>query len=188
MVFSFKGFHTCRDEGGLQAIRDSVPFVSRPNKQWLGQGYYFWTDSSYWAKKWMKDPKVISQFTLTIEKDQFLDLVGDVSDQELFLSICEIFNEDYPHYEEYSKLHGDSVTVGAVISFLRRQDSAGEGEKLFPYAAVRAKDRRKVSSILFVPGQRNELSLVEPHQLCVYQEYKSKVINFENFIHPKHYC
>lgn len=188
MVFSVTGFHTCQDKGGVQAIRAAVPFISKPDNQWLGQGYYFWTDSDYWAKQWMRDPKVISQFTIELEKNQVLDLVGNVSDQELFQAICELFNEDYPLYEEYVKLHGEDVSVGAVISFLRRQDAEGKGEQLFPFAAVRAKDNRCVKRVLFVSGARKELSLVEPHQLCVYREYKEKAVSFERFVHPEHYC
>lgn len=188
MVFSVTGFHTCQDKGGIQAIKAGVPFLSKPDNQWLGQGYYFWTDNVYWAKKWMSDPKVISQFSIELEKDKVLDLVGDVNDQELFLSICEIFNEDYPHYDEYVKTYGKEISVGAVISFLRRQDAQGKGEQLFPYAAVKAKHNRSAKRFLFAAGTRWELSLVEPHQLCVYQEYKDKSVNFEKFVHPDHYC
>lgn len=181
MVFSIKGYHTCKDKGGIDHIRNNVPFLSRPDNQWLGQGYYFWTDSEYWARRWMNDPKVISEFSICFDKENVLDLVGDVKDQEIFQSICEIFKEEGSLYEEYEKKFGGKVTVGAIIGFLRKQNT-------FPYWAVRAKDKRHVSRIFFNSLGNQELFLVEPHQLCVFQEYKAQAVKFERFVHPEHYC
>lgn len=188
MTFNITGYHTCQDKGGQEAIRLGVPFLSKRDEQWLGQGYYFWTDSEYWAKQWMRGPKVITQFSIALEKAQVLDLVGNVVDQELFQSICQLFNEDYPFYEKYKETYGSQITVGSIISFLRLQDSQGDSEKLFPYAAVRAKDNRCLKRYPFVSGSRKELSLVEPHQLCVYQEHRVSSMTFERFVHPEHYC
>lgn len=181
MVFSIKGYHTCKDKGGIQFIKDQAPFLSRPEKQWLGQGYYFWTDSDYWARRWMSEPKVITEFEISFTKDKVLDLVGNVKDQELFQDICELFNEGFPYYEAYKKQYGDQVSVGAIISLLRDQ-------KAFPYGAVKARDHRSTSQIAFSVATRFKLSLVEPHQLCVFQEYRAHAVKFERFVHPAHYC
>lgn len=44
-IITIKGYHTCKTEGGWSYIRGNAPFLSEPNnRQWLTQGYYFWTD------------------------------------------------------------------------------------------------------------------------------------------------
>lgn len=188
MVFNVAGYHTCKEKGSVQQIRDSVPFLSRAENQWLGQGYYFWTDSEYWARRWMNDPKVISKFSISIEKEKVLDLVGDVSHQELLKNILELFCEGHPYYEQFTQMYGEKVTVGTVLSFLRFQNEQCEAEDFFPFWAVRAKDNRSVAHFPFSAIGGKELFLVEPHQLCVYQEYKDQTVTFDSFVHPDHFC
>lgn len=186
MAFNVKGYHTCKDKGGVQHIRENTPFLSRADNQWLGQGYYFWTDSDYWAKRWMSEPKVITKFDIAFEKSKLFDLVGDVSHQELFQSMCGLFGRGTQYGDAYTEKYGEEITVGSVISFLRAQ-SVGSND-YFPFWAVRAKDKRYVSKIPFsAVGRKTELFLVEPHQLCVYEEYKPQCIAFERFVHPAHY-
>lgn len=188
MAFDIAGYHTCKEKGTVQGIRDSVPFLSRAENQWLGQGYYFWTDSEYWARRWMSDPKVISKFSISMEKDRVLDLVGDVSHQELLKSIVELFHEGHPYYDLYKERYGEKIAVGTVLSFLRSQSEQCGNEEFFPFWAVRAKDRRHVASFPFCSGGGKELFLVEPHQLCVYQEYKDRTVTFDKFVYPDHFC
>ena len=46
-------FHTCHLQGSISTILEKVPYHSNANEeQWLGQGYYFWTDSHFFATKW----------------------------------------------------------------------------------------------------------------------------------------
>lgn len=188
MVFSVKGYHTCKEKNGIQYIRDNVPFISREDNQWLGQGYYFWTDSEYWARKWMNDPKVISKFSINLEKDKVLDLVGDVTHQELLRDIYGLFTEGSVFHEQYVEQYGEDISVGTIISFLRLQNVKDGSENFFPFWAVRAKDNRYTTKILFTTLSKKELFLVEPHQLCVYQEYKAQAVNFEQFVYPGHFC
>lgn len=188
MVFSINGYHTCKEKNGIQYIRDNVPFISREDNQWLGQGYYFWTDSEYWARKWMKDPKVISKFSINLEKEKVLDLVGDVTHQELLRDIYGLFTEGAVFHEQYVEQYGEGISVGTIISFLRLQNVKDGNDNLFPFWAVRAKDNRCTTKILFTTLSKKELFLVEPHQLCVYQEYKAQSVNFEQFVYPDHFC
>ena len=39
---SHVGYHNCRDDGGYEHLKSSVPFLSgNGDNQWLTQGYYF---------------------------------------------------------------------------------------------------------------------------------------------------
>ncbi|POY42012.1 hypothetical protein C3Z13_08435 [Avibacterium endocarditidis] len=91
MSLIFTVYHTCHLEGSLISIFENSPYrCITTTPQWLGNGYYFWTDSEFFAHKWglLKDkyPKgyAITEYLVDIPKDSFLDLVGNVKDQ-LFL-------------------------------------------------------------------------------------------------------
>jgi len=60
---------------------------------------------------------------------------------------------------------------------------------IFPYGAVKAKDYRREHSVPFLadPRSREELPLVERHQICVYDEYKEGSVVFEGFVHPPNF-
>ena len=72
------GFHNCLNRGSYETIRQSVPFLSRSGpKQWLTQGYYFWTDDPYWAHQWNEGhDTVISEFSITF--DSMLEISGNL--------------------------------------------------------------------------------------------------------------
>lgn len=47
-------YHTCKNDK-LAPNSDIVPFKARSNgKQWLGDGYYFWVESLFFAQSWGK--------------------------------------------------------------------------------------------------------------------------------------
>ncbi len=97
------GFHTC-SYGTYEDITPNIPFRSTDNdeEQWLSQGYYLWTDSPYYALKWLPREyrfggskhgcrpvqRVIGQFDIQLNDDasarELLDLVGNTKDQEKF--------------------------------------------------------------------------------------------------------
>lgn len=188
MVFNVTGYHTCKAKGGIQHIRKSVPFLSLPDNQWLGQGYYFWTDDAYWARDWLNQPKVISEFTIELDKIKVLDLVGDVKHQILFNDICSLFKDGGIYQEAYSEKYGGDIFITHIFSWLREECKIPGEEDLFPYWAVRAKDKRFVSKFPFHEKGREELLLVERHQMCVYSEYKDQIVKFEKFVHPSHFA
>ena len=91
MSLTFTVYHTCHLAGSLDNIFRNSPYECDTNdKQWLGVGYYFWTDSEYFAQKWgeldRKYPKgyVITEYQVEIPEESFLDLVGNVKDQLFF--------------------------------------------------------------------------------------------------------
>ncbi|WP_455921797.1 hypothetical protein [Pseudomonas putida] len=186
MVFKIKGFHTCKARGTKEELRDKVPFLSHPDGQWLGQGYYFWTDCDYWARQWLgKHPKVISRFDINLKREHVLDLVGSVTDQQILQRIMDCFTEG-PLHEAYQGRFNSAVCVSKVLTWLREERDGGF-QGVFPYWAVRAKDNRQLTKVPYVDGSWEELFLVERHQMCVYNEFKDAVVTFEGFVHPAHF-
>lgn len=188
MNYEALGYHTCRADGSKDELRHKVPFLSRKKGQWLGQGYYFWTESDYWARKWRRKGEeiVISEFKICIEREKLLDLVGSLKDQQNCARIFRLF----------SSRHGNKHSASAVFSWLLDEREKPGRESIFHYWAVRAKDTPKgTTRYPFIGSQEQaneargfeELLLMERHQMCVYPEYKDKVIAFERFVYPDHF-
>jgi hypothetical protein len=175
------GYHTCKLENGFDYIVENIPFRSGDGaNQWLTQGYYFWTDSDYWAKKWGKaGSRAIGQFSLDLcFKKEVLDLVGNVEHQLEFIELKDII---------LNKLGEDkkrkTVTVNQVLNKLKCY------KEIFPYLGVKAQDGRKIENINFVDSQFNKakLGLITPQQLCVFEEAKDRVA-LCGFIEPSKYA
>lgn len=184
MIKEIVCFHTCNNEGGKEFILQNAPFHSNESTtQWLGQGYYLWTDSDHYAKEWGKcKPRygcyVVTKFTLKIDKTDFLDLVGNVEDQLAFFKLVE----RYKHHirTEANKLPLPerneiletlkTIYVSTVIEHYR-------SENKFPYSVVKAQDTvsKKTQSIRFTPDQRDKAVLFYPtrQQIVVYKHARS---------------
>nr|WP_314876912.1 hypothetical protein [uncultured Pseudomonas sp.] len=187
MVYSVKGFHTCRADGTKEELQEKVPFLSECDDQWLGRGYYFWTDTDYWAHKWLKGEKVISRFNIKMKRDGVLNLVDSVEDQITFKKILDCFSTGVLGMAYQEKFNSE-ICVSQVLTWLR-EECKGLSGGIFPYGAVKAKDYRREGSVPFLanPRSREELPLVERHQICVYDEFKEEAVTFEGFVHPAHF-
>jgi hypothetical protein len=187
MTFKTFGYHTCRAKGTRDELMQKVPFLSRKENQWLGQGYYFWTDDPYWALKWGRSEAdiVISEYEISLEKERLLDLVGSVKHQLLFRRIVESFKKK-GLLEQYSKKFERKLCVSRIIEWLLEEREKFDDDQIFPFWAVRAKDRRSEMQLPFSPDphRREELFLVERHQMCVYAAFKDSVVKFKGFVHP----
>ncbi|MCG7552755.1 hypothetical protein [Pseudoalteromonas sp. Of11M-6] len=175
------GYHTCKLENGFDYIVDNIPFRSGNGaNQWLTQGYYFWTDSDYWAKKWgVSNRRVIGQFNINLcFKKEVLDLVGNVQHQLEFIQLKDTILAKLDK-EEIRK----SVTVNQILSKLRCS------KEIFPYLGVRAQDGRREEQIDFVDPKinRSKLGLVTPQQLCVFEEAKDRIF-LNGFIEPSDFA
>lgn len=193
-AISIVGYHTCRNEGGYEHIFKSIPFLSRPGpNQWLTQGYYFWTDSPYWAEDWLRnqDNKVISRFIATFDDcNKLLDLVGNVEHQIEFTELIEIV------IEEMGITNSLSLSVNQVVSFFREHSDKTQFKGLFDYVAIKAADQKSVQSIKFIEPRkkRNEkdkpyipnLRLITRQQLCVFEGAKS-CFKFDGFHSPENF-
>lgn len=181
------GFHNCLMRGSYEEIRQAVPFLSRsgPN-QWLTQGYYFWTDDPHWAHQWNEGRQtVISEFTITFEsKEELLDLIGNTRD---IMQFEQMRQQVAGTLTRLSALH---ITVNQIISFFRELEERAEFKGVFPYAAVKAQDSSRASSLIrlnFVDGRHEELVSFTRQQMCVYEHARDK-IEFKKFIAPAEFC
>lgn len=159
-------FHNCEARGDRNTV--DAPFLSKEKDQWLSQGYYFWTDDAFYAKKWGKGKRYVYQFKYIIDREYVLDLVGSVRDQlafiEEYLATYDILIKSVPALKKYQ--HQD-IAVGVIIEILRRY-----GE--FPYHAIKAYDITYKSAQTFpYIGGRPEKAVIPTRQ---------QIVIFENFL------
>lgn len=181
------GYHNCRDEGGYDHLRSSIPFLSGGgDNQWLTQGYYFWTDSLYWAERWNpRQRTTISEFTITFhEDDELLDLVGNT--RQIFE-----FQAMRTEVAKRLNLHDVSkVTVSQVIAYFRKLEGLAKTKGIFPFLAVKAQDNVQVGFLrmLFIrhPRRKEELCLATRQQMCVFAHARDR-IGFKCFVSPEEY-
>lgn len=170
-------YHTCKLKNGYDFIVENIPFKSgNGSNQWLTEGFYFWTDSDYWAKKWgHENTRVIGKFEVELcNNKELLDLVGNVNHQLHFINLKNII---------LKKLKAEQksiITINQIIGLLR------EEEDVFPYLAVKAQDGKTIEKIHFVDPSINhsKLALVTRQQLCVFEQAKNR-IKLCGFLEPK---
>lgn len=181
---NFVGYHTCKNQGGYSHVRKHIPFLSgNGSNQWLTQGYYFWTDSPYWAKKWGNDNnKVIGKFIIDLcTQSELLDLAGNVAHEEEFEALVNMLKKEVSKDEDFE------FTVNQAIGFLRKLNAHPKYSGLFPYKAIKAEDIRYASSMCFIEPkvgkQTPRLALRKRIQMCVFEDAKDQ-IKLEGFIEP----
>jgi len=170
------GYHTCKLKNGFEYIKANTPFKSgNGSNQWLTQGFYFWTDSDYWAKKWgTPSQRAIGKFKIQLcLRKETLDLVGNVEHQIEFVRLKNVI------LQGLQKDKRTEITVHQIISKLRTN------KQIFPYLAIKAEDNRRVDEINFVDPDISGLKLrvITPQQLCVFEEARPQ-ISLEGFVEP----
>ena len=122
------GYHTCKKTND---VLEKAPFLSGcSDRIWLTQGYYFWTDDIYHAHKWGKSSIegnysiVKCLINLDEEKDELLDLVGNISQQIYFDALIKKFMKEFKD---------ENITIRTVIMFLRNK--ALKNSEIFPFIA-----------------------------------------------------
>lgn len=176
----YVGYHTCKLINGYEYIVKNIPFKSGSgSNQWLTQGFYFWTDSAHWAKKWgVKNSRVIGKFHISLCREtELFDLVGNVRHQEELISFKDEFFKHLPQ----DKLN--NITVHQIIKKLRSLD-----ERIFPYLAIKAEDKRCEQNINFVDPRinRSKIDLITPQQMCVFEKGINRIV-LDTFIEPDEY-
>lgn len=169
------GYHTCRASGGWSYIFENAPFISQNNSdQWLAEGYYFWTDSDYWARKWgetsITGGHAILKCTIEIGRASLLDLVGSVSDQIKFHELLEAYHNKLKKADPSAEI----PTVHAVLCALRLK--AQENKAYFPYVAIKAADLRHEKCFYFTDKKRESVHLITRQQLCLFEDAHNYII------------
>ncbi|HCT9047091.1 TPA: hypothetical protein OUB92_003124 [Morganella morganii] len=172
------GYHSCKPNNGYDYIIDNAPFLSGNGRnQWLSQGYYFWTDSDYWAKRWPSPTaqKVITKFNISVPtKDDILDLVGNVNHQEHFVNLIGMIKKT-------ANTKNKRWTVNQIINYLRRDVP----NDVFPYLGIKAEDNKKaVENIPFIDPVFNSrlgkytspfIGLITRQQLCIFENARDRI-------------
>lgn len=179
MDFCINGFHTSENRGNVDYVKQHAPFLSRNEGQWLGQGYYFWTEILMWAQEWSYKNKIITEFEISIPREKVLDLVGSLLDQEkmykIFIAYCVETNDPDMKY----------ATVSKIIHYLQRRQKSfsltepHKADIIFPFWAIRAKDGKFGQRVNFKNGRWEKMTLLERHQLCVYEPHKVGHVQFK---------
>ncbi len=189
-------FHTCRFDGGKEFIISRVPFLSGKEKQWLGQGYYLWTDSDFFAHDWGVDHYesnyAINQFEVRVPKHLFWDLVGNVQHQREFIAFKNQFHclldeivknattaQKQKIQQKIQRLKQQEIKVSTLFWVLRTL-------RKLTYKVVKASDlkSKKTESMKFVEGGIGEcIFLPTRQQIVVYPEAKD-MIHHINWVYP----
>lgn len=200
----FEAYHTCNLEGPIKIIFDASPYKSDPKKsQWLGNGYYFWTDCDLFAHHWgrLKYEKgyVITKYSIQIPKHSLLDLVGNVQDQIYFKGIINIYAEKLG-IELKNKEDAMKIPISRVLEHLRLL--AHNDEKYFSFKAIRAVDYQSKDSRSYpfldngiekivIPSRQQlyleNLEFLEMKQLHGCYQYSGKSYNKINNINLNDY-
>lgn len=190
-----KCYHTCSLKGGKDKVIQRVPFLSESRGQWLGQGFYFWTDSLKFAELWgiehYSSNYAINEFEVTVPEKNFFDLVGNVSQQEEFLAYVDSFyllldemieKKTSPEAkkkmrQELSTLRSKGVTVSSIFWVLKKL------KKIDHYWVVKAYDQPRERKSINYLASKEFIVLPTRQQIVVYQHAK-KVIEHKNWIYP----
>lgn len=161
----FDLFHSCEAVGDCDTL--DVPFLSKKDNQWLSQGYYFWTDSPFYAMKWRRGKRYVYQFKYVIEKDNVLDLVGSVSDQLAFIEdYLETFKILTKTVKGLNKYQHQDMPIGVIIEVLRKFNE-------FSYHAIKAYDITPTSAkeFPFLEGKREKTFIPTRQQLVIFKDF-----------------
>ena len=182
MTVSITCFHTCDNRGTKNEILSKVPFESNSgNPEWLGKGYYFWTDIDHYAHIWGQiKPRlgsyVIVKFHIDIKKDDLLDLVGDAAALIFFKELISDYRQHLVKEVRNAKTRTDkselesklgNISVATVIQFYRDKN-------ILNFKAMKSQDinTEKIQGLSYLKG-KSEILPFTRHQLVVYEEGKN---------------
>ena len=193
MMVEINCFHTCRNRGNKDEIIQKIQFLSnKDSTQWLGQGYYLWTDSIYFANDWgnshYHSDYVINQFEVNVPKDLYWDLVGNVQHQLEFLEKKDQFymlideliaRSSIKNQPKFKLLRNRPITVATLFWLLRTL-------RKLTYKVVKASDisSNRTVEISFNNSDANEcIFLPTRQQIVVYPEARSMLKHIA-WVHP----
>jgi len=178
------GYHTCKTEGGWSYINSEAPFLSGSGlNQWLTQGYYFWTDSDYFAHKWGKDSYnddyAILECKILINEDLLFDLVGSTKAQIYFERLLTKFRLKLKKIDPSKE-----PTVRAVIEYWREQ--AKKNNAVFPFLAIKVQDGFRGATIAFTGRKEKMYVGIQRQQLCLF-ESGLQLLQEKKIIYPEEF-
>lgn len=173
-------YHTCQNKGGKEFILKNAPFHSDTTKpQWLGQGYYLWTDSDHYAHQWLQGDYAIIKAKVEVDEFLFLDLVGNINSQlffeKLILDYKVSLKEKIAHCTDKHKRKqlleaSKSLSISDVILHYRKA-------RKFPFKVVKAQDitAKDTQQIPFLREGFEKFLYPTRQQIVVYSEAKGLI-------------
>lgn len=160
---SLELYHTC-EAGDESLILTEAPYKAESNgRQWLGDGYYFWVESLQFAHIWGRRYKkgyCIVKFSLQLNREDLLDLVGSPYDQQKFRQLIKDAASKLGGYEE-------EITVSTYINFMQKID-------VWRWLATKLADFGRMDQIESLSSKMAtsaELVFLTPRiQLCLHTE------------------
>lgn len=176
-------YHTCSNRGSRDTILESAPFLSRPQKQWLSQGYYFWPESEDLAQIWGRvgyhSQYAIIKCNINLDISRLFDLAGRIIHNQMledWLKSCEEKISDI-EAKTQQPIQKPNATVSGIIEFQRLLCRLSQSDEFFPFDAIRARDEppKSVPTLPFVAGKQGILNAHPRVQLCLLQHAKNKI-------------
>ena len=185
MLLTIIGYHTCKDEGGWSFVRVAAPFISEDNpRQWLTQGYYFWTGVPYYATKWGEqeypNSYAIVKCKIEIDDGLLLNLVDSPDDQDFF----EARMTKYRDKLIKDGKNQNECTVSTCLAWMRKL--AKGNSEFFPWVAVKAQDTPSGKTFLFRESKRESMPVRTRQQICVYASGLNCIVEKE-IVYPDDY-
>lgn len=173
-MLKIEAYHACSDQGGIKQVISKAPFLSEDNdRQWLGQGFYFWYGDMELATDWGErsisseiQSYAILQVILRLKKEHLFDLVGEPEHIKLFESYAKMYVDFLQQADNTVGYH--DVSVRELMVFLRKKrDVIGFNFRATKVATKQTKGFRK-----FLRNRKEELGANRRQQICVFPEYK----------------
>nr|WP_181717010.1 hypothetical protein [Psychrobacter sp.]QJS05582.1 hypothetical protein [Psychrobacter sp.] len=191
---TIKCYQTCKTNSKVWTeLFEGFPHFATKNSetgtlQWLGDGYYFWTDSKTNAKWWgenrLKAPYCITSYSVNVSSEKLLDLSGNAEQIEYFLELRDTFLKIYRNYSKSKKYVVPTVDI--MIDFFREHHR----DTFFKFEAIKMHHNiyDKTYKPIKISQKSQEFFQGLPRiQLCVFLE-KEDDIKDKSPSYPDAYC
>lgn len=188
-------YQTCKiDSNDWQTLYDSFPHYAVHNEhkkqwQWLGSGYYFWTDSPtyaiWWGTERLKKPYCITSYTVSIEYEAIFDMTANVRHIEYFSNMLSTYKAAYDKAARFSMKKMPKPSISTVIEHFRTYYR----EKAFKFKAMKIHHESidKSYRVPMTPDSAEFFPGLPKIQLCIFKgEEKCILGKIPHF--PDEYC
>lgn len=186
-------YQTCKaDSQDWKALYESFPHhavTTNTNHQWLGNGYYFWTDSPtnavWWGEERLGQPYCITRYNVNIEYDLIFDMTGNVQHIEYFKLLKDKYMEKYEQARRFSMGKLPAPSISTVIQYFRSYYR----EQMFAFRAAKIHHNWIDQSfrIVMSPQSREFFSGLPRIQLCIFTDEK-ECVEDKTPHYPPDYC
>lgn len=188
-----KCYQTCKiDASDWNTIFSNFPHFaseySSEKKQWLGEGYYFWTDSirnaEWWGKRRLKAPYCITEYFIKINSELLLDLSGNAEHMEYLYQLKAFFLDNYN--KNYPNQEVPEPTISGLVEYFRKFYKS----EMFEFNAIKIHHNfydKSFKSIYMTSDSKEFFEGIPRIQLCVFHENVA-CIKDKFPIFPDDYC